>query len=216
MQNITVKIAVMAVLTMLSVKYSASTSTPVGKVGTNSMTVAELEKAGDLARAQKDYDQAIRCFRAALRKDGKNSQLYNKLGMSELKNNDLDGARLDFGKAIKYDRKFADAVSDLGAVYYQKKSYGSRRSTSRRPLRSMKHAPRFTSTLGQPGMLKKNWRAPWPNTLGRWNWTHTLYSKTPEPALWPRSRVRRNELASPTCWQKFMPAMATWRTVCSA
>ncbi len=125
MQNITVKIAVMAVLTMLSVKYSASTSTPVGKVGTNSMTVAELEKAGDLARAQKDYDQAIRCFRAALRKDGKNSQLYNKLGMSELKNNDLDGARLDFGKAIKYDRKFADAVSNLGAVYYQKKSYGS-------------------------------------------------------------------------------------------
>ncbi|MFZ0953474.1 MAG: tetratricopeptide repeat protein [Candidatus Sulfotelmatobacter sp.] len=125
MKNSTLKIALMAVLTVLSVKYSASTSTPQGKVALDSMTVAELEKAGDLARVQKDYDQAIRCFRAALRKDGKNSQLYNKLGMSELQNNDMNAAQQDFGQAIKYNRKSADAVSNLGAVYYQKKSYGS-------------------------------------------------------------------------------------------
>ena len=53
-----------------------------------SMTVADLEKAGDDCRAQKDYAQAIKYFREALRKDKKNAKLYNKLGLAELKDDD--------------------------------------------------------------------------------------------------------------------------------
>jgi Flp pilus assembly protein TadD len=88
------------------------------------MTVAELEKAGDASRMQKDYEQAIQYFREALLKDRKNATIYNKLGMAELKNNDLEGARADFEKAAKLNKKYADALNNVGAVYFVQNNFG--------------------------------------------------------------------------------------------
>jgi len=88
------------------------------------MTVAELEKTGDQARAQKDYYLAIDCFKAAISKDHKNAVLNNKLGLSYLKNSDLGNARMYFERASKLNSKFADAVNNVGAVDYMKKDYG--------------------------------------------------------------------------------------------
>ena len=82
------------------------------------MTLPELEKAGDVARSQKDYWQAIQYYREAIVKDKKNAILYNKLGMAELKNNDLQNSRADFEKATKLNKKFADAFNNVGAVYF--------------------------------------------------------------------------------------------------
>lgn len=95
------------------------------EVNPNSMTTAELEKAGDEARAQKDYALAINYLRTAVRKDRKNSSLYNKLGIAELQNDQLGDARADFEKAAKYDPKNAEAVNNLGAVDFKEKRYGS-------------------------------------------------------------------------------------------
>lgn len=89
-----------------------------------SMTVAELEKTGDECRAQKDYEQAIKYFREAVRKDKKNALLYNKLGMAELKNGDLHTARADFEKASKVNKKYAEALNNVGAVYFVENNFG--------------------------------------------------------------------------------------------
>ena len=89
-----------------------------------SMTVAELDKAGDACRAQKDYAQAIQYFREALRKDPKNAALYNKRGMAELKIDDRQSAIADFEKATKVNKKFADAFNNIGAVYFVEKNFG--------------------------------------------------------------------------------------------
>src|ERR1700758_929553 len=78
----------------------------------DTMSAAELEKAGDEARSQKDYDHAIQYFHAALRKDRKNAGLYNKLGLAELKNNDLSAARSDFERAAKRNSKYPEAVNN--------------------------------------------------------------------------------------------------------
>lgn len=88
-----------------------------------SMSVAELEKAGDICRAEKDYDQAISYFSAALGRDKKNSKLYNKRGLAELSNNQYAAARLDFLKATKYNRNYPEAWNDLGVVSYIEKNY---------------------------------------------------------------------------------------------
>jgi tetratricopeptide (TPR) repeat protein len=88
------------------------------------MTVAELEKAGDLCRTHKDYPQAIQYFHEAIAKDKKNATLYNKLGMAELKNNDPQNARADFEKASKLNKKYADAFNNVGAVYFIENNYG--------------------------------------------------------------------------------------------
>jgi tetratricopeptide (TPR) repeat protein len=89
-----------------------------------SMTVAELEKAGDTCRAQKNFEQAIQYFREAVRRDKKNAKFYNKLGLAELKNNDLASARSDFEKASKINKKYGDAFNNLGAVYFVQNNFG--------------------------------------------------------------------------------------------
>ena len=88
-----------------------------------SMSVAELEKAADAYRAQKDYENAIQYFREALRKDKNNAVLYNKMGMAELRSGNLRGARADFEKATKLNKKYADAFNNVGAVYYLENNF---------------------------------------------------------------------------------------------
>ena len=110
------------------------------------MTVAELEKAGDAARGQKNYSLAIDYFQAALKKDRQNANLYNKLGLAQLKNNELNAAKtsfqivdrqrivflaarcvpsfLELSKASKVNPKYAEAINNIGAVEYMRKNYG--------------------------------------------------------------------------------------------
>lgn len=125
MRKITLKFTLLAVMMTLC-RYASSGSIPEqGSMNTGVMTAAELEKAGDAARAQKDYDMAIMYFQAAVHKDRKNAVLYNKLGLSELKKDDLSSARVDFEKAARLNSKYAEAVNNIGAVEYMRKNYGS-------------------------------------------------------------------------------------------
>lgn len=126
MKTITLRILLTTMLLVL-VRYNAAALLDPQQVPPSmaSMSVAELERAGDQARAEKDYDQAIKYFRAALQRDSNNAGLYNKLGLSELKSGQLIGARQHFNKAIKIDSRYADALNNLGAVAYVQKNYSS-------------------------------------------------------------------------------------------
>lgn len=124
MRNLIVRITLLAMLLSLR-SFGVDTPAPQqAGVDMNAMTVAELEKAGDVARSDKNYAAAIEYFGAALRKDRKNAVLYNKLGLSELKNNDLRAARAHFEKASKLNSKYVEAVNNIGAVEYMKRNYG--------------------------------------------------------------------------------------------
>lgn len=100
-------------------------STEMAQESLKDMSVAQLEAKGDNARFNKDFDSAVRYFDAALHKDAKNPVLYNKLGLSYLRMNDLKAARFNFQKAGKRDSKYADAMNNLGAVYYMQKDFGA-------------------------------------------------------------------------------------------
>ncbi len=155
MKTVTARIVLMVVLMMLS-GYSIGTPAPQQeKVRMESMTVADLEKAGDLARAQKDYPQAIQYFQTALRKDRKNAVLYNKLGLAELKNNDLKAARSDFEKAVKRNSKYADAVNNIGAVDYLRKNYGSAAKYFKKAVALEETRPSFHVNLGAAWFSQK-------------------------------------------------------------
>jgi len=125
MKNYTLRIAVVLLLMTLTQFGVAKPIPEETRAAMASMTVAELESAGDVARVQKDYAIAMRYYGAALRKDKNNSLLYNKLGLTELQNNNLRAARSDFEKAAKRDPKYAEAVNNIGAVEYINKSYSS-------------------------------------------------------------------------------------------
>jgi len=125
MSKIMAKIGSLLSVLLLALSGSVMAAPQQNAIDTRSMTVAQLEKAGDEARAQKDYYQAIEYFRAALRKDKKNSVLYNKVGLAELRNNDLKSARQDFEKSAKLNSKYSEAVNNIGAVDYMRKNFGS-------------------------------------------------------------------------------------------
>jgi tetratricopeptide (TPR) repeat protein len=122
MRNTTLKLTLLALLVTLS-RYGIAASWPGQSVKMDTMTVAELEKAGDQARAVKDYPLAIDYFQAALRKDRKNAELYNKLGLAELRD-DSGLARIHFERAAKLNPKYAEAVNNIGAVDYMRKNFG--------------------------------------------------------------------------------------------
>jgi tetratricopeptide (TPR) repeat protein len=124
MKNITPGMTLLAMLLMLCSYAAAAPAPDQTIVNMRAMTPAELEKAGDLAREQKNFDLAIQYFQAAIKKDRNNAVLYNKLGLTELKKEDLAAARADFEKATRHDAKYSEAVNNIGAVEYMKKNYG--------------------------------------------------------------------------------------------
>ena len=86
-----------------------------------SMTVDELVKAGDERRGLRDYPEAVRYFREALRWDKKNASIYNKLGLAQMSDGDTDAARHSFERAVKFKPDFANAVNNLGVIHFNQK-----------------------------------------------------------------------------------------------
>lgn len=120
-----------------------------------SMTVAELEKAGDASRAVKDYNQAIKYFQAALRRERKNAALCNKLGLAELKNGDPRAARADFQKAVKHNRRYAEALNNIGAVDYTQNNFGSAAKYFKKALALEETRATFHVNLGAAWFAQK-------------------------------------------------------------
>lgn len=154
MRHMTLRIGLLAL--MMTSRYGIGMPVPQqDKASMDAMTVAQLEKAGDVARAQKDYTLAIQYFQTALRKDRKNSSVYNKLGLAELKNNDLAAARADFERAAKRDSKNADAVNNVGAVDYMNKRYGSATKYFKKAVALEETRPAFHVNLGAAWFSQK-------------------------------------------------------------
>jgi tetratricopeptide (TPR) repeat protein len=125
MRHLLIKAALVAMVFGLAPYGFGDAETQPGKISMDTMTVAELETAGDVARVHKDYALAIQYFEAAIRKDKSNAVLYNKLGLAELKSDDRSAAAANFRKAVKQNPKYAEALNNLGAVDYTQKRYGS-------------------------------------------------------------------------------------------
>jgi len=155
MRDTTAKTVLVAMVVMLSMYSSGTTVPEPDKATMQSMTVAQLERAGDEARTKKDYAQAIRYFQAAVRKDPKNSVLYNKMGLAELKNDSLAAARFDFQKAAKLDSKYADAVNNIGAVEYMRKNYGGAAKQFKKAVALDETRPAFHVNLGAAWFSQK-------------------------------------------------------------
>jgi len=155
MRNIPLRITLLAILLTLCRYGNALPDPQQGGPAINSMTVSELEKAGDLARVHKDYDLAIQYFQAAVRRDRKNATLYNKLGLAELKKDDLEQARMDFEKAVRLNSKYAEAVNNIGAVEYVHKNYGPAAKYFKKAVALDETRPTYHVNLGAAWFSQK-------------------------------------------------------------
>jgi len=79
----------------------------------------DLEKQGDDLRADKNYIDAVEYYEAVARKSSPTPRLLNKIGICQLQMRRYKDARKSLQKAVKRDPKFADALNNLGVVYYE-------------------------------------------------------------------------------------------------
>lgn len=102
-------------------------------VPVSQMTAAQLESRGDAFRSQKDPAGALDSYTRALSKDPKNAVLWNKIGMTQLllgassqgfeRTRKYLEARRAFERAVKLNSDYAEALNNIGVVYFQQEDY---------------------------------------------------------------------------------------------
>jgi tetratricopeptide (TPR) repeat protein len=123
-----------------------------------SESAEELEQQGDQYRDQKAYLDAADFFHAAAKKKP-TPLLYNKAGICELQLYDLKDAKRDFEHAIKMDKHYAEAINNLGVVFYWAKQYGKAASKYSKAISLQPDNASFHSNLGSAFFDQKNFPA---------------------------------------------------------
>jgi tetratricopeptide (TPR) repeat protein len=117
----------------LAVSLSLSAQTPLS---TNSLLAANVpaptppaakknpqisfEMRGDILMARKMYREAIDMYRQG---PANSPILTNKIGIAFHQLQLLDLAKKNYEQAVKLDKKYAEAINNLGTIYYSQKSY---------------------------------------------------------------------------------------------
>jgi tetratricopeptide (TPR) repeat protein len=101
------------------------------------------EMRGDIFMARKRYQDAIDVYQAASSKD---PVLWNKTGIAYNQlPNQLDQARKAYQQAVKLKPDYAEAINNLGTVYYAKKSYRRAISYYQKAIKLAPDDPRSAS-----------------------------------------------------------------------
>ena len=74
------------------------------------------ETKGDSARIRNKNLEAVYYYRSALKIDGQNSALLNKMAVAELQTGDRRGAKKHLNQAVKYDPRNVPAWNNLGVL----------------------------------------------------------------------------------------------------
>jgi tetratricopeptide (TPR) repeat protein len=103
------------------------------------------EQRGDLYMARKMYREAIDVYR---QNAGNSPVMWDKVGIAYHQLGDMNAARKAYERAIKFDRKYADAINNVGTVFYAEKKYRSAISRYKRALQFAPESASIWSNLG--------------------------------------------------------------------
>ena len=117
-------------------------SIPIAAFAQTTMTP---EQRGDLYMARKMYREAIDTYRAAA---GNSAVMWDKIGIGYHQLGDLRAAQKAYEHAIKIDKKYADAINNVGTIFYAEKKYRSAISRYNRALQFSPDSASIWSNLG--------------------------------------------------------------------
>jgi tetratricopeptide (TPR) repeat protein len=103
------------------------------------------EQRGDVYMARKMYREAIEAYREAPQN---NAVVWNKIGIAYHQLGDFGAARRNYERAIKLDKKYADAVNNAGTVLYALKNYRGAIARYRKAIDMSPDTASFWSNLG--------------------------------------------------------------------
>jgi len=119
---------------------------------------AELESQADALRVQKSYLDAMDFYHAAMKKAGTpqaKSQIWNKIGITELQTGHFREAKKAFERSIKGDPQFAEPHNNLGVVFYEVKKYDKAIKNYEKALALKEDSASFHSNLGSAYFSKQ-------------------------------------------------------------
>jgi len=79
----------------------------------------ELEQRGDELREEKNWLDAIDYYQAAIKRVPGDASLLNRIGICQIQARRLRESKKTLERAIRLDRRYADAYNNLGVVYYE-------------------------------------------------------------------------------------------------
>jgi len=112
------------------------------------------EMRGDIYMARKMYREAIEAFGDGPAKD---AILKNKTGIAFHQLLQLDSARKNYEQAVKLKPDYAEAINNLGTVYYAKKSFRRSITFYKRALKLSPEAASIYSNLGTAYFARKQY-----------------------------------------------------------
>lgn len=111
----------------------------------------------DIYMARKEYRNAVDCFKAGADKSAimanKTGIAYHQLGDPA----DLESAGKYYQRAIKLNPQYAEAINNLGTVYYARKSYRRAISEYRKALLLRPDSAPFLANLGTAYFARKQY-----------------------------------------------------------
>src|SRR5579872_5245466 len=116
--------------------------------------VLTAEERGDIMMARKMYREAIEAFQS---EPQRSAVVYNKIGIANHQLQQLDNARKYYERAAKMKRDYAEALNNLGTVYYAKKSYRRAISYYQKALRISANSASIYSNLGTALFARKQY-----------------------------------------------------------
>jgi tetratricopeptide (TPR) repeat protein len=119
-------------------------------------SAAQLETVGDVLRARRFPEDALVYYIYALRRGGPETELMNKLGVTELELKHTANARAYFQRVVHLERKDAQGWNNLGAAEYLDGRYGSAVSDYGKAIKLNKKSATFHSNLGTAYFEEKN------------------------------------------------------------
>ena len=113
------------------------------------------EKRGDVYMAKKMYREAIDSYREASQN---NAVIWNKVGIAYHQLMDLETAKRHYEKSIKLNPKYPDAINNLGAVHYSRRSYRKAVGFYKKALRYSPNSASIYSNLGTAYFARKKYK----------------------------------------------------------
>ena len=103
------------------------------------------EERGDIFMARKMYREAMEAFGEGSPKD---AVLRNKMGIANHQMMQLENAKKCYAQAIKLKPTYAEAVNNLGTIYYAQKNYRRAVSQYRKAIKLQPESASMHSNLG--------------------------------------------------------------------
>lgn len=118
-------------------------------------SAAKLESAADILRARRFLEDALDYYGYAFNRGGDPVRLLNKIGVLELELRDINAARSSFQRAVKTNKKNAEAWNNLGVIEYLNGRYDAAIGNYKRAIKLDKASATYHSNMGTALFDKK-------------------------------------------------------------